>query len=261
MIGRPDMLMIANAPAELRKARADRWHFCGRIQPRDAPPPRVNFHCRPCRDAEPPVMVSPGPEVREPASVAELRAFSIASGPAVRRFFTVYFGRCPRGHANYANAADCDDFVVVMLIEDRERLRRKTVVHETAWDAADAFERGDIVNTIEMGGLGPGYELTIQAAAFALIRNVPKGRYDEKRLIAVMDQIEPSMLGPIGSELSGTQWAAARNLASNAVLHGWQAMIHRAKKAGISDDRLILVAKHVPPTELPQQVTEVADGA
>lgn len=75
-------------------------------------------------------------------------------------------------------------------------------------DAADLLARWDAgqgVWSISMGGFGPGYEQSLQIAAFEVLRHLLNGGK-----IEAAENILPSIeyLG-----LSGTQWGAARGLA------------------------------------------------
>ena len=47
---------------------------------------------------------------------------------------------------------------------------------QTALDALAAWDRGEHVWTVELGGIGPGYEMAIQTLAFELIRAHSEGR-------------------------------------------------------------------------------------
>lgn len=45
------------------------------------------------------------------------------------------------------------------------------MTYETAAEALAAWDEGKIVTTVELGGLGPGYEQAIQVCAFEMIRD------------------------------------------------------------------------------------------
>jgi hypothetical protein len=86
------------------------------------------------------------------------------------------------------------------------------------WDA------GDTVWTIEMGGLGPGYEQALQIAAAEIIRFMLAQAYnasaweDKDFWKKTREEIEQWSFadGPIKElGLSGAQWGAAMNIAVN----------------------------------------------
>jgi hypothetical protein len=114
----------------------------------------------------------------------------------------------------------------------------------TARDALAAWDRGEPVQTVEMGGIGPGYEQAIQILAFELIREagpLPKpnaeGRYDlsgwGEAVVARLDET---------CGFSGAQVGAAKGLAFHGLLKGWAALL-----AEVEPDRRILVSRSFPP--------------
>jgi hypothetical protein len=120
------------------------------------------------------------------------------------------------------------------------------------WDA------GEIVWTVEMGGLGPGYEQCIQITAFEALRfmldsppdwdsfaddkDKPYGEREWNRYLESLDEAlfaEGAPCKDLG--LSGAQHGAAANIASVFLKNGHQRGLDMAGK-----DRLIQVQKTFP---------------
>ncbi len=110
--------------------------------------------------------------------------------------------------------------------------------HLAAWDA------GQIVPSIEMGGLGPGYEQTIQILAIEIMRDNPAApsekqwrnfgdatvrRIDCRRIDGTYAQVE-----------------ASKNIAAMFLRHGIEAAIEKAPQ-----DRLIWVSRFWPEAPKP----------
>lgn len=119
---------------------------------------------------------------------------------------------------------------------------------ETAKDALARWDSGGVIWSVEMGGLGPGYEQCIHITCFELIRDLL-----EKELPSEDNERELSDLihkvghdNPIISNmgLSGAQFGAGMGLAYRALKQGWKAMLDSVPK-----DRLIMVSKHWPKAE------------
>lgn len=114
------------------------------------------------------------------------------------------------------------------------------------WDA------GDLIWTVEMGGMGPGYEQAIQVTAVEMVRWFVKDGTDaaefadEKKYPALRDRMDADLFaehGPLkGMGLSGAQVGAARNLACHIYRDGPdKALAHDEVK-----DRKIMVSKAWP---------------
>jgi hypothetical protein len=121
---------------------------------------------------------------------------------------------------------------------------------KTAIDALTAWDNGEIVNTIEMGGLGPGYEQAIHVAVFEIIRDCHDMEFPEegdtegwRKASSDIDKrmYKNKVIDDLG--LSGAQAGAAKQVAVRAICLGWDEM---AKT--IPDDRKIMVSKHWPNT-------------
>ncbi len=117
--------------------------------------------------------------------------------------------------------------------------------------AADAVKRWDemgILWTIEMGGLGPGYEQTIQVCAIEILRDAlakgePKLSPEEFQKLA--DETMHFHNESLGG-LSGAQAGAATQLAFKAYDHGWSGMLKSALANGVEDERFTQISKRWP---------------
>lgn len=123
--------------------------------------------------------------------------------------------------------------------------------HKTAQEMLSAWDAGDLINSIEMGGLGPGYEQAIQIAAVEMARegmDVPLEGPKEGHW-AIWDEVCNRALKKNDETLgglSGAQYGAAKWLAWNWVHRGGPAaLLERAKENG-EGDRQIMVSKAWP---------------
>jgi hypothetical protein len=90
----------------------------------------------------------------------------------------------------------------------------------TAADLLAKWDRGATCHTIEMGGMGPGYEQAIQITMFEILRHLLAAKYDaalwEDADVWKADrEATDAAVSPIikGLGLSGAQWGAAFSLA------------------------------------------------
>lgn len=116
-----------------------------------------------------------------------------------------------------------------------------------AKDALERWDKGDTVWSIEMGGLGPGYEQAIQVGIFETIRrtfDVPLPNDDKELLNKIFDDALREAMGQpdlkILDGLSGAQAGAIKNIAHQFVTKGWSVMDE------VDDDRHIQVSKTIP---------------
>lgn len=127
-------------------------------------------------------------------------------------------------------------------------------------EALAAWDRGDEVETVEMGGMGEGYEMAIQCVAFELMRamrdnpelheqahrEMGEGETFPPEFGAALDAVVHNLDAkqPDGSRklggLSGAQVGAAKSMAVNFTRHGWD----NARKQ--VPDRMIFVRKQDP---------------
>lgn len=118
-------------------------------------------------------------------------------------------------------------------------------------DAADVLARWDAgrsVWSVEMGGLGPGYEQALQITAFEILRHLLSAKYDAAAWVSTeawkvdRDKIEKAVFPVVdGLGLSGAQWGAALHIAFRQYRDGPLVFIKSAP-----DDRKIQVSKDWP---------------
>lgn len=132
-----------------------------------------------------------------------------------------------------------------MSDDDRQSIKEH-LYPETALDALAKWDSGESVMTVEMGGLGPGYEQCIHIIAFEIIR-AWGGKRDQilaidsdKRWDALAKGVPKEIMGRIGP--SGAQVGAAVNLAWITIHRGWREAITDPEVK----DRLIQVSKDFP---------------
>lgn len=136
------------------------------------------------------------------------------------------------------------------LVRDEVSQRDMDLFGEDAREWLRRWDSGRPVWSIEMGGLGPGYEQCIQLMAAEFLRyfvevNPPHANADDyKKLNADFDKHENAGGFPIVSKLdpSGAQFGAAKNLA-------W--MLYTMGPCGVMNDpqvkdRHIQVSNHFP---------------
>jgi hypothetical protein len=132
--------------------------------------------------------------------------------------------------------------------------------HGIAIDAAEQLRRwdaGEIVWSVEMGGLGPGYEQVIQICAIEIIRDwlgkhLPEKISTSDMASATVERIDYKL--PDGSwtlGFSGAQVGAAAQIAYKFLSEGPQAALSQ-----VEDDRRIQVSKNFPKTPEPQEVAQ-----
>jgi hypothetical protein len=119
---------------------------------------------------------------------------------------------------------------------------------QTAAEALERWDKGQTVFTIEMGGLGPGYEQAIQVLVFEIIRdNLAASMPDEsdkEKLKSFYSSFGESTVTRIDEKMggySGAMVGAAKQIAYRALRDGWQKTLDSVPK-----DRLIQVSNHVP---------------
>lgn len=123
--------------------------------------------------------------------------------------------------------------------EDADPL--KDLIPETAAEAVERFDDGETVFTVEMGGLGPGYEQAIQALVFEILRRHEEVPVDEDGTVpsdwardTVQDADRELDLGGVTGAMAG----AARHLAARYIRNGYRRTIDAAP-----DDRVIQVRR------------------
>jgi len=134
------------------------------------------------------------------------------------------------------------------------------LVPDTIEEALTAWDRGEAVQSVEMGGLGQGYEMAIQCVAFELLRalqhddelraaceTTPDGEAFPQdfldRLDAIvsdLDAVDPKTERRKLGGLSGAQVGAAKSLAVSLQRRGYSAAREEVP------DRLIFIRKQDP---------------
>jgi len=156
--------------------------------------------------------------------------------------------------------------------EEDQRIQDLLTYGADARDLLARWERGDIVHSVEMGGLGPGYEQAIQAVSFRLLHHLltavdprydasdwrphvngsevasARWRRDLDRIWAWADGDE--QINALG--LSGAQWGAAVNLATRFFADDDPSKTIKSAP----EDRRILVSKHFPGTPRASEVAQ-----
>lgn len=118
---------------------------------------------------------------------------------------------------------------------------------QSAADALARWDKGETVFTIEMGGLGLGYEQAIQVLVFEMIRdNLDKPLPDQNspEFKAFSDSFGDSTVHRIDEKMggySGAQVGAAKQIAYRALRDGWEKMLKSAP-----NDRHIQVSNKIP---------------
>lgn len=114
----------------------------------------------------------------------------------------------------------------------------------TAADALKRWDNGEHVFTVEMGGLGPGYEQAIQILVFEIIRDElgkPLPTEEKSPAWSTWGDAAVSRINSKMGGYSGAQVGAAKNVAYRALRDGWGEMLKTAPQ-----DRLIQVSKSFP---------------
>lgn len=136
--------------------------------------------------------------------------------------------------------------------EDKE-YRENQMYGKDAADMLRKWDAGETVHTIEMGGLGPGYEQALQIAAMEMLRYWVTEKPDHdfwkdegvwKRDRDAMDKAVTPKLGPLG--LSGAQFGAAVTLSSSLYMRGPRQCLSEVPK-----DRHTMISNHFPTLAAP----------
>jgi len=121
----------------------------------------------------------------------------------------------------------------------------KTKLHPVdAKEALKWWDEGESIFSIEMGGLGPGYEQCIHIVCFELIRALlgKKLPDDKDQLNAMFDKVLFANKKVMDLGLSGAQAAAGKNLAYQYLKSKhWHLVLDK-----VPSDRQIQVQKTIP---------------
>lgn len=117
-------------------------------------------------------------------------------------------------------------------------------IPETVEEALKIWDSGETVFSVEMGGLGPGYEMAIQGLAFELMRALKdftewgnKEAWEEidHKLDEVVSRCDKEPWGGF----SGAQVGGAKNIAACVCRHGYRTALRKPEVK----ERLIQVSK------------------
>jgi hypothetical protein len=121
------------------------------------------------------------------------------------------------------------------------------VIPETVEVALAAWDAGESIFTVEMGGIGPGYEMAIQGLAFELMRvfiaarlpphGVELTEFQRDQIQKLIDGVVHRFNSEPWGGFSGAQVYAATNIAAAVVRRGYRT----ALRDDVVKDRLIQV--------------------
>lgn len=140
--------------------------------------------------------------------------------------------------------------------EEQKEHSEHALYGTTPQDILDRWDAGEIIHTIEMGGLGPGYEQAIHVAAMEVLRQFIAEKPDCTNWVEngfIYDYISTShnkIKGLPGLGLSGAQWSAAVHVASRLYKDGPRQFVK-----SIPENRKIMVSNRWP------RLSEESDAA
>lgn len=160
----------------------------------------------------------------------------------------MYFEKLPPG----IRAKKEKEFIEAVFAQERgEKMKLKLYEPKTAEDAVKAWDRGETLWSIEMGGLGPGYEQAIQVAAIELCRDLHDKPLPTHGNIGNWGDKTFSRIDAKVGGITGAMAGAAKQLAYQAIKTGWAGRDERArkqfKKEG-REDRMIQISNRWPRT-------------
>lgn len=105
-------------------------------------------------------------------------------------------------------------------------------VPETVEEALKMWDGNKPVFSIEMGGLGPGYEMAIQGLAFECMREIRGfAKWDDKGELDKVNKMLDEVVHRFNDEpwggFSGAQVGAAKNLAAMVCRNGYRAALNQ----------------------------------
>lgn len=113
----------------------------------------------------------------------------------------------------------------------------------SAAQAVEKWDSGANLWSIEMGGLGPSYEQSLQVATIEICRHAPNLKFVD--LETFRDACKDVSFNGLG--LSGGQFAAAVGLAFEFFTRGWaQTLRHALNELKLPDERFIQISKFWP---------------
>lgn len=116
------------------------------------------------------------------------------------------------------------------------------LVPETCAEALEKWDRGEPVFTVEMGGIGPGYEQCIQILVFELIRAALAGEMPVSGTpMRGWGEATVTRLNDALGGFSGAQVGAAKSLAAAMLINGYRAAVR-----SVDGNRMIQASKNFP---------------
>lgn len=128
--------------------------------------------------------------------------------------------------------------------EVQQRVQSPYVYDDTSVAEARAvvgqWDAGDIISYVSLGGIGPSYEQAVVIAVIEFTRALADLKpVDWATVVSITDCVIRDRLKGYG--YSGAQVGVARSFALEAVLCGWNNLVH-----AYGDDRFMLASKKFP---------------
>lgn len=110
---------------------------------------------------------------------------------------------------------------------------REDLIPETATEALAIWDSGRPVFTVEMGGIGPGYEQCIQVLVFELIRDALNGAIPMPTMGMPLRNWGDETITRLDKQIgfSGAQVGAAKSLAGTMLAAGYAKALDGVEKA------------------------------
>lgn len=118
-------------------------------------------------------------------------------------------------------------------------------------EAVERWDKGETLWTVEMGGMGPGYEQAIQVLMVEILRSLIPFEEEKhiewttERFQKIIDETVRIHKEALGG-MSGAQIGAAGNIAWKFFFDGWEGARRKAKEQGMPDDRWCMISKDWP---------------
>lgn len=141
----------------------------------------------------------------------------------------------------------CPCWIPLDITTPKEPEGKEMFTHDTIKELIDAWDKGEIITSIELGGLGPGYEQALQIAAVEFARAIKDQPFDKDsnedgaKARKICDKItfnHPEVKGITGAQYRQALWLAWQW----CFVQGPARLIRRAKDDGW-EARIIMVSK------------------
>ncbi len=162
----------------------------------------------------------------------------IKSG-SIARFYGKGIGFPVRG-------LDIDDHECFYFTPEQFEIKQKMDLYgKDAQDLLKRWDSGRSIFTIEMGGLGPGYEQAIHVLTMEIMRDEIGNQLPSKEKWPEWGDLTISRLDDKMGGFSGAQVGAAKNLAYSFLKYGPVEIIEKYKESS-GENRIIQVSKSFP---------------